>query len=99
MVVTIFRARVRPDADQEALARLGEEMFEYASEMPGFISYKDFAATDGESVSIIEFASEETLAAWRDHGEHLKAQARGRSEFFSEYHIQVCRPIRESRMS
>ena len=97
MVVTIFRSRVRADADQEALSRLGEKMFEYATAMPGFISYKDFTAEDGESVSIIEFDSEETLAAWRDHGEHKDAQARGRSEFFSEYHIQVCKPIRESR--
>ena len=98
MVVTIFRARVRPDADQEAMTRLGERMYEIASAMPGFLSYKDFGAADGESVSIIEFESEETLAAWRNHPEHKQAQARGRTEFFSEYHIQVCQPIRESRL-
>jgi heme-degrading monooxygenase HmoA len=98
MVVTIFRARVRPDADQEAMTRLGERMYEIASAMPGFLSYKDFGAADGESVSIIEFESEETLAAWRNHPEHKEAQARGRTEFFSEYHIQVCQPIRESRL-
>ena len=97
MVIIVFRARLRPDADQQALAQLGQRMYELASSMPGYISYKDFAAGDGEGVSIVEFESHETLAAWREHPEHKAAQQRGRDEFFSEYHIQVCTPVRESR--
>jgi hypothetical protein len=34
--------------------------------MPGYI---DYAAEDGESVSVIEFESLETLQAWREHPE------------------------------
>ena len=97
MVVIVFRARIRPGAQQEAMAQLGERMYELASSMPGYISYKDFAAEDGENVSIIEFESLETLAAWREHPEHKQAQQRGREEFFSEYHIQVCTPVRDYR--
>ena len=97
MIVVVFRGRLRPGVDQHALAQLGERMYSIASSMPGYISYKDFAAEDGESVSIVEFDSHETLAAWRDHAEHKAAQQRGRDEFFSEYHIQVCAPMRESR--
>ena len=70
-------------------------MYELASKMPGFVSYKDFTAEDGENVTIVEFESLETLAAWRDHPEHKRAQARGRAEFFSEYHIQVCTTVRD----
>jgi heme-degrading monooxygenase HmoA len=65
--------------------------------MPGFVSYKDFVAEDGESVSIVEFDSVEHLQAWRDHPEHRAAQEQGRSTFFSEYHVQVCNVLRESR--
>jgi heme-degrading monooxygenase HmoA len=97
MVIIVFRARLRPDADQQALAQLGQLMYELATAMPGYISYKDFAAGDGESVSIVEFESLETLAAWREHPEHRAAQQRGRDEFFSEYHIQVCTQVRQSR--
>jgi heme-degrading monooxygenase HmoA len=71
-------------------------MFELASGMPGFISYKDFAAADGETVSIVEFSSHETLAAWRNHPEHLEAQRLGREQLFSEFRIQVCEPVRTS---
>jgi heme-degrading monooxygenase HmoA len=95
MIVIVFRSRLREEVDQEELLKLGEYMYRLASDMPGFISYKDFMAEDGEIVTIVEFESLETLAAWKEHPEHLKAQQRGRDEFFSEYHIQVCQPVRE----
>jgi heme-degrading monooxygenase HmoA len=90
MVVIVFRSRLREDADMAALEAMGARMYELASAMPGFISYKDFAAQDGELVTVVEFESLETLAAWRDQPEHRIAQQRGRDEFFAEYHIQVC---------
>jgi heme-degrading monooxygenase HmoA len=97
MVVIVFRARLKPEANFEVLLQLGQRMYEIAASMPGYISYKDFAAEDGENVSVIEFESLETLAAWREHPEHKAAQQRGRDEFFAEYHIQVCMPVREYR--
>jgi heme-degrading monooxygenase HmoA len=96
MVVIVFRARVREES-LEKLNRVGERMYELASAMPGFLSYKDFAAEDGESVSIIEFDTLENVTAWRDHPEHREAQALGRSELFSEFTIQVCEEVRTSR--
>lgn len=97
MIVIVFRTRIKPGVDQEALAQLGERMYELASSMPGYISYKDFVAEDGENVSVVEFESLEALADWREHPEHKIAQQRGREEFFSEYHIQVCTPVRDYR--
>lgn len=94
MVIIVFRSRIREGVEQE-LAQVGQRMYELASSMPGFISYKDFVAEDGENVSIVEFESIETLAAWREHPEHKVAQQRGREAFFAEYHIQVCTPVRD----
>ncbi|HEU5295791.1 MAG TPA: antibiotic biosynthesis monooxygenase [Burkholderiaceae bacterium] len=91
MIVTVFRARVRAGADMAALGAVGERMYALATAMPGFVSYKDYAAADGESVTVVEFASEPELLAWRNHPEHRDAQERGRREFFAEYTIQVCR--------
>ena len=65
MVVVVFRSRLRPGVDPAPLEPVGVRMYQHASAMPGFISYKDFAAPDGEGVSIVEFESLETLAAWR----------------------------------
>lgn len=94
-VVVVFRSRLRADADLSALEAAATRMYELASAMPGFISYKDFTASDGESVSIVEFADAASLLAWRNHPEHQRMQQRGREEFMAEYHIQVCRLERE----
>ena len=100
MVVVVFRSRVRPDLAPSVLAdleRLGTRAAELAPTMPGFVSYKDFTSSDGESVTVVEFETHEQLAAWRDHPEHREVQELGRRHVFSEYRIQVCDLVRTSR--
>jgi heme-degrading monooxygenase HmoA len=92
--VVIFRSRLDPSASAEYRAT-AERMETLARSMPGFISFKTFSAPDGERVLIVEFESEQTLTAWRNHPEHVDAQHRGRQMFYLEYRIQVLAPIRE----
>lgn len=99
MLIVIFRSHLRSDADLTELDRIGQRMYELASAMPGFLSYKDFAASDGESLTLVEFKSAESLLAWRNQPEHRIAQERARAEFFSDYHITVCEPKRAYRYS
>lgn len=99
MVIVVFRSRLRPEADMAELAQMGERMYGLASAMPGFVSYKDFEAADGESLTLVEFESTATLLAWRNHPEHLAVQARGREAFFSDYQISICEPQRAYRFS
>ena len=94
-VVVVFRSRLRDGADLRTLESAGMRMYELASAMPGFLSYKDFAADDGEAVSIVEFTDMASLQAWRVHPEHLLIQQRARDEFMLEYSVQVCQPQRE----
>lgn len=94
MVLTIFRSRLNPD-HTDAYHEMAPRIQALAEKMPGFISIKTFQAEDGERVSLVEFESEETLRAWREHPEHLKAQQMGRTAFYAEYRIQVCSVIRQ----
>jgi heme-degrading monooxygenase HmoA len=96
----VFRSRVRTDLSSETLkrlAQLGARMYELATGMPGFVSYKDFSSADGESVTIVEFETMEDNLRWRNHPEHAAVQAFGRSEVFAEYNIQVCERVRAVR--
>jgi heme-degrading monooxygenase HmoA len=97
MILTVFRSRARGDADFAALEKIGARMHELATRMPGFISYKDFAAADGEAVTIVEFESEETQRAWRQHPEHVEAQRLAREQFLLEYQLQIGAPSRTIR--
>lgn len=89
MLLTVFHTRLNPGAEAEAEV-LGARMYEIATSMPGFVSYREFQGADGESVSLVEFTCAETLAAWRNHPEHLQAQQIGQERLFSEYRVQVC---------
>jgi hypothetical protein len=61
MVIVVFRSRLRPDADLAALEVVGARMYELGSAMPGFVSYKDFAAEDGETLTLVEFETRPAL--------------------------------------
>jgi heme-degrading monooxygenase HmoA len=94
MVVTVFRSRLR-DEHAQPHYEMSARMRMLAEKMPGFIGFKTFRADDGERVSLIEFESEDTLRAWREHPEHGKAQELGRTKFYAEFQIQVCSIIRQ----
>jgi heme-degrading monooxygenase HmoA len=96
MVIAVFRSRLRSEHADE-FQRLADRMLQIAQSMPGFISYKVYAAADGERCSIIEFESPELLRAWREHPEHREAQRLGRARFYDGYTLQVSEPARESR--
>jgi heme-degrading monooxygenase HmoA len=96
MIVAVFRSRLTPEAgeDYETTAARMEEL---AVKMPGYIAHKDFAAEDGERLTLVEFESEEAIAAWRTHPEHVEAQRKGRSKFYSEFRLTVCEVLRDQR--
>ncbi len=94
MIVVVFRFHVKPQANLQEMDALSQKMGGLVSKMPGFLSFKDFSAQDGEAVVVAEFDSLESVDAWKAHPEHLTAQRRGREEFFADYRIQVCNVIR-----
>lgn len=94
MIVAVFRYRLAPQANLAALETVHQQMYTLVRTIPGFLSVKEFAASDGEGVAIAEFASLASLNAWKDHPEHVRAQEQGREAFFAEYRIQVCEVMR-----
>jgi heme-degrading monooxygenase HmoA len=94
MIVTIFRSRLNPGAEEE-YGPMAKHMSELARTIPGYVSHKGFAAEDGERVTIVEFETGEALQLWRHHPEHAKAKRRGIQSFFSDYRFQICSVIRD----
>lgn len=86
-VVTIFRSRLRPDADgyPEHAARISD----LARTMPGYVDHKVFTAADGERVTVVTFADQATHDAWRLQADHREAQRTGIRDYYAAYSIQV----------
>ncbi|MGA1599675.1 MAG: antibiotic biosynthesis monooxygenase family protein, partial [bacterium] len=89
MVLTVFRSRIRPEA-QADYQELAPKMSELAQSMPGYRSHKVFVAEDGERLTLVEFEDDAAQFGWANHPEHRSAQSRGRAAFYSEYTLQVC---------
>ncbi|HEX3341355.1 MAG TPA: antibiotic biosynthesis monooxygenase [Pseudolabrys sp.] len=96
MIITVFRSRLMPGVREEYLV-LVDRMVKLAETMPGYISHKGFFAEDGERVTVVEFEHEEGMRAWRMQPEHRAAQKKAREIYYSEYSIQVCNVVRESK--
>jgi heme-degrading monooxygenase HmoA len=97
MMVVVFRARRTPEGDGEEYTTQLIRMSELARKMPGYISHKPFVAEDGERLTLFEWESADTLHAWATHPEHVPIKHLGREKFYTEYHLQVCELLRESK--
>jgi len=93
MVVALFAFRLRPETQHEFEETVGR-MVQLVSSSPGFISMDLFRSEDGRTLAIPRFESEEALAKWRNHPEHVAAQKKGIDYFFEDYWIEVCSTIR-----
>ena len=96
MIVVTFRNRLAPDLDEAEYDQRAAKLFEIVQGLPGFVSFRSYTAEDGERMVLVEFASQESLRAWREHPDHREAQRLGRERYYSEYHLQVCELLRES---
>jgi heme-degrading monooxygenase HmoA len=99
MMVVVFRARRTPEGDGEEYMRWFQRMSELARAMPGYLSHKGYVAEDGERITLFEWETADTLRAWANHPEHVPVKQLGREKFYTEYRLQVCEVVRESRFT
>ena len=98
-MVVLFSITMREDASVEDEEAASQEMWKIVSAMPGFISYKAYTASDGETIAVVRFESSEALDAWRRQPDHVVTQQRARDEWYSQYWIQACEVVRSRRFT
>ena len=90
MFLVVFRNRKRADIDAAAYDAEAERMERLAREQPGWLSFKSYAADDGEYVAISEWADEAAARGWGRVAEHAAAQGRGRERYYQSYTLFAC---------
>ena len=98
MILTVFRFRLRDGVEEEYYELVPKIVIE-AETMPGFVSRKSYVSDDGERLSLVVFENEESQRGWAKNSAHRNAMDRGRESFYSEYIVQVCEVIRESKFT
>ena len=99
MFLVVFRNRKRADIDQAAYDAEAQDMERLASEQPGYLSFKSYAAEDGEVIALSEWADEASALAWREVADHQAAQQRGRSSYYEDYTLFACADPRIHRFA
>lgn len=88
MILVVFRSRVNMDLVEEMAPF--SELQAVARAIPGFIEYREYAADDGEFLTLVTFADSEALRQWREHPRHREAIRLGYERWMSSYDICVC---------
>lgn len=85
----------RADFDNAGYAAMSERMAELAIGQPGFLGMESARENDGVGITVSYWKSLDAIARWREHAEHQVAQSKGRSVWYQEYRLRVCRVERD----
>ena len=86
----IFSSK-RTAEDDEGYQQMSSRMEELAINQPGYLGIESYRNENGEGVTISYWENEEAIKNWKKHWEHLRAQRLGRKQWYTHYHLQVCR--------
>ena len=91
MYAVIFKATIKEFDDQ--YLEMAERMRDLAINEYGCTEF--LACTEGDKeIAISYWPSMEHIKAWRQNPEHKKAQALGKSKWYSSYQVQVTEILR-----
>ena len=88
VIFTSLRTAVDDGYDNTA-----DRMVELARQQPGYLGYE--SARDEVGITISYWESLEAIKNWKQHAEHIIAQEKGRTDWYSAYRTRICKVERE----
>jgi heme-degrading monooxygenase HmoA len=70
---------------------MAQRMVELASAQPGFLGVESVRGSDGFGITVSYWATEEAIAAWREHLQHKMAQEGGKRVWYQDYQLRVAK--------
>ena len=86
----------RRTSGENGYGATAERMLELARAQPGFLGVESVRDASGLGITVSYWRDEASIARWKQHAEHLVAQARGRREWYAEFELRVARVERAS---
>lgn len=94
MIISLFGDTVVKPGQEGEDARLSERLEPILRSMPGFISYKEYRADDGEEIGIVRMESRQALDEWVHEGVHGAAQ-KVADQIYERFWVQSAETYRE----
>ncbi len=86
----VFTSR-RTEDDEDGYGVMAERMVQLAKEQPGFLGVESVRGADGVGITVSYWESEEAIKNWHQQIEHQEAQRLGRSRWYDEFQLRICR--------
>ena len=99
MLGVIFEVEPKPGKMQEYLDEAAK-LRPMLEDIDGFISIERFESLTrpGHILSLSFWRDEAAIQQWRNLEAHRRAQAKGRTDIFSDYHLRIMQVIRDYGM-
>ncbi|MGO7244327.1 antibiotic biosynthesis monooxygenase [Rhizobium ruizarguesonis] len=68
---------------------VGAAMVELAMQQPGFLGFESVRRADGFGIINSYWKDEESILAWKAVLDHVEAQRRGKTDWYTRYEIRV----------
>ena len=85
----------RRTGGERGYGEMAGRMFELASKQPGFLGVESVRSEAGVGITVSYWESLEAIRNWKRNEEHLVAQATGRSTWYEQFRVRICRVERE----
>ena len=89
VIFTSIQSEVNKDYEEMA-----ELMISLAKKQPGFLRVGS-ALSNGIGITVAYWETEESIRNWKNHEKHLVARHKGRSGWYSDYHVRIAQVERE----
>jgi heme-degrading monooxygenase HmoA len=75
--------------------KMADLMVELASQQKGFLGVES-ARDEDLGITVSYWESLESIKAWKDHAAHRVAQDRGKTEWYKNFSLRVCKVERQN---
>ncbi|MEW6156653.1 MAG: antibiotic biosynthesis monooxygenase [Verrucomicrobiota bacterium] len=89
----IFTSQRAPGED--GYGAMAEKMVALASQQPGFLGVESVRDAQGTGITVSYWSSLEAIRHWKANEQHLVAQKRGRTEWYEQFQLRICKVERE----
>ena len=74
--------------NDEGYNEMADRMEELAKEQPGYLGHE--SARDGLGITVSYLESLDAIKNWKNNIEHIQAQQKGRSDWYSHFKTRIC---------
>lgn len=89
----VIFSSLRTGADN-GYGAMAERMLVLAAQQPGYLGV-EWARDESVGITVSYWSSLDAIRAWKANAEHLEAQRRGRSEWYSAFRLRVAKVERD----